>query len=516
MQRNTASLGRPEFVLIGALTPLCLYLVLAPLLDNLNWLVISREGVGLFDWQRVLECWSIGVALLVGGGALCWWREQVTLSRGVAYVSCLVFGMGALSIILRGDLYREAWREWLLFLELWILGGVLKAAAAGMGNRLADIVVTVLTGGALCYLMLILVINHSINWMEIPFEQFSFIGFINIRMFSDWQGFLLPLFPLLLTQYCASRSSRLSVYLLGTLFYTLLFISGSRSVLLGLIVAHLVFAVSFRAKYIDMFLRSCAFLVSGAALYLLCKEYVLPQGTGFATFVGTAGLGGSSGRELTVQAMTNPSGRLELWGQAVDLAARGFPFGVGPGMFAAYPNSIAAAPHNALLSIAAEWGWIVAGISLYFVIRYFVFHLKRLNAELSSSASSILTSKQVDIQLSFLFSLLMLFAQSFVSTNVLLGPVVPICIVVGIAVIAGYQISAINSEVGASYQRKVRINRGWVCIAIAVSAGGFLTIISGDFASVGERNIAYRECSKPTAFFAPHFWAQGWLVNMCP
>lgn len=516
MHQDGMSINQDESLRICVLLPLCLHLLFVPLLDNLSWVPISSEGPGLFDWQRVLECWTLAVALAFGGLWIIVKRGEILFSRRAAYVSSFVFLMGAISILLRDDLHREAWREWLLFLELWMLGVILYAAAKDLGNRLADVVVTFLAGGALCYLMLILVINHSINWMEIPFEQFLFIGFVNVRMFSDWQAFLLPLFPLLFSQYCTSRSSRLAIYLLGTLFYTLLFISGSRSVLLGLIVAHLVFAITFRAKYMAMFLRSSLFFLSGAIFYWLCKLYVLPQSTGFATVVGAGGgTGAGSGRELSVQAMAHPAGRLELWEQTIDLAGRGFPFGIGPGMFAAYPNGIAAASHNALLSIAAEWGWIVAGISLYVVIRYFIFHLRRLKTELASPSSSMLASKQLDIQLSFLFALLMLFAQSFVSTNVFLGPVVPISILVAMAVIAGYQPSIIEAGAG---DRTVKMVRAKWFVACAVMAGFtliFMTIISLDFAVVGERNIAYRECSKLSAAFAPRFWFQGWLVNTC-
>lgn len=510
MPQDLPGFERTEAMRIGLLIPLCLYFIFVPLLDNLNWLPISQEGAGLFDWQRLLECSAIAVALSAAVLWLCVLRGEIAVPRRGLYVSCLIFLMGAISIGLRADLHREALREWLLFFELWMLGAILCSAAAGLGNRLADVVVIVLTGGALCYLMLILVINHSINWMEIPFEQFLFIGFINVRMFSDWQGFLLPIFPLLLTQYCSSRSSRWSIYLLGTLFYTLLFISGSRSVLLGLIVAHLAFTVTLRAKYVAMFVRSLAFTISGGAFYWICKLYVLPQDIGFSIVGDAVG----SGRELTLQTMTNPTGRLGLWEQAITLSGQAFPFGAGPGMFAAYPNSVAAAPHNALLSIAAEWGWVAAGISLFVVIRYFLRHMRRLKTELDTTSKTILGDKHLDVQFSVLFSLFALFVQSFVSTNVLLGPIVPICVLIGVTVIAGYRLP-VRFNAGANGSRPIRIKWFFLCAVILISTTGFMLIISQDFLQVGERNMAYRKCGKPTASFAPRFWTQGWLVDLC-
>ncbi|HWT53440.1 MAG TPA: hypothetical protein VN066_01425, partial [Rhodocyclaceae bacterium] len=68
---------------------------------------------------------------------------------------------------------------------------------------------------------------------------------------------------------------------------------------------------------------------------------------------------------------------------------------------------------------------------------------------------------------------------------------------------------------GSDGTRPIRVNWLFLCTVILLSTGSFISIVSQDFSHVGEKNIAYRQCGKPTSSFAPRFWTQGWLVDLC-
>lgn len=190
-----------------------------------------------------------------------------------------------------------------------------------------------------------------------------FVNFSHIRFFSQFQSWTLPLIvlPLLLSRTTPKGLQLWLPLLLASGWWFLLFSSGTRGTMLGLIIATIVTALTFGRHALPWFKWQGLALLTGLALYILL--FLLPP---LLSAADTSAIqNGTIGR-----ALSNSSGRFHLWQVALSMITEHPWLGVGPMHYACgVTNGIGAHPHNSLLQIAAEWGLPVALIVVIIALR---------------------------------------------------------------------------------------------------------------------------------------------------
>lgn len=179
-----------------------------------------------------------------------------------------------------------------------------------------------------------------------PFDAYIlFANFSNVRFVNQFQIWTMPLIVLPLLLYREKLNSRLFVFifLLGIIWWVIVFASRGRGIQLAILAASCLTLIIFRkdAWPLLKWLGISAFL--GLISYLLLFVYI-PE----------------SGQEIILHGVMNDSARMELWSSALTMIQENPLLGVGPQHYAYYQQTIANHPHNSLLQIAAEWGIPVA------------------------------------------------------------------------------------------------------------------------------------------------------------
>jgi O-antigen ligase len=139
-------------------------------------------------------------------------------------------------------------------------------------------------------------------------------------------------------------------------WWLILFSSGTRGTLLGLIIAVPVTAWAFGRQGLPLLKWQAASATLGLVLY--CLLFLLPPLLG--------GMDTSAIQEGTInRSLSHAHGRFYLWEVALGMVADNPLLGVGPMHYACgITNGIAAHPHNAILQLAAEWGLPVTAMVL--------------------------------------------------------------------------------------------------------------------------------------------------------
>ncbi len=175
-----------------------------------------------------------------------------------------------------------------------------------------------------------MVVHHSyVNY---------FPGFVNVRFFSQFQTWILPLLVVPLV-YIADRRRFFYwvIYLLAVFWWALAFANGAKGMFLGLLVAVMVAGYIYRGGLKTWLRLQCEVVFAGAVFYYLF----------FLLLISFSAVSISAGSVV---------GRLILWKQALGMIVKHPLLGVGPMHFSHFINPIAAHPHNSLLLIGAEWG----------------------------------------------------------------------------------------------------------------------------------------------------------------
>lgn len=193
------------------------------------------------------------------------------------------------------------------------------------------------------------------------------IGFANIRLWSHLATWLLPLAPiggLLLISRRSSKAVKL-IYLFGVgCWWMLIFITTSRGSLVSIAFALFFLAVVFKSGFFrsDYFRCLARQFTVGMFLWLflcvLLPILILPEGDAIQ-------------RELKLHS----SGRIGLFHEALSMSLVNFPLGMGPLAWLTHEPLVTdsalvdavGSPHNMILLVAAEFGWIsVIGMGLAF------------------------------------------------------------------------------------------------------------------------------------------------------
>ncbi len=177
------------------------------------------------------------------------------------------------------------------------------------------------------------------------FEWISpFVSFGNVRFFSQFQAYTLPLLAIPLIGLDLPKPWRVGVALMGAFWWSLQFAVATRTIWLAA-VAVVIFLLIFLRQESRRFLLAQAAMLLCAGLIYLAYIFAFPDMPGFGR-VQQSGL--------------DSSARLPLWLQAISMIGQSPLLGRGPMGFAFIDSDIPAHPHNSLLQIAGEYGLIAA------------------------------------------------------------------------------------------------------------------------------------------------------------
>lgn len=465
-----------------------LLLALLPVLDSRGGWLLGRGGLTLYDWQRIYQLVALAMVLLLSTTIFhgAW---PLFAAHGIGF-SVLTAVVGAFSARWNLVPWQDAAHEIELVVILMMAFFILRAALQKVNARCQPGMVTLLVS---CSALLYLMVFWTDNWEKLVFKGFgdvpiNFVAFSNVRFFSDYQAFVIPFLIYGIARYCSSVLSRWAGWMAMFLFCALFYFSGSRSLIFGQLAAHTGLLVMNGRRHLPLMRRHVLAWIGGGGVFLFCT-FIVPA------FLDTGG--------VQVQSMMRGDLSLRdvLWLQAWRNIAGSPWLGIGPGEFARQLNPIAAGPHNVVLMIAAEWGIPALCIALAgttFVLwpafkrfRWGDFAVDRDFASACWLAFGALAT------------------HSLVA-NVAVIPTSQLCLLLATVLVA-----EIGSPTSKSSVDACRLT-SWSCSVTVIGASILmLFLLVRDIPDLPRRNSVYLKCAKPTPFFSPRFWQQGWLIDGC-
>lgn len=472
---------------LAALLPFCALLLL-PALGTLVPGPISWNTITVYDWERIglvvflVSCLLVSAATRLCGG---------TIDRGDV-LSFVILSWGLLSATANGVVWADAIHDVAMLAALVASATVIVRGLERWGSaEWHRPVLLCLSGSAFLYLVIFFQDNADNLFTPMYMgDGVLFPVFSNVRFFSDYQVLLIP-FLIYLIPLGRLTAKALPVWLLASLFCMLCFFNNTRALLLGQLVAHGSLLLVSRLSYLSTLRRHASVWGLGYLLYLL-----------LSTFVPTV----LQARPASVQPIlrADVSTRLELWSHAAGYIFDHPWFGIGPGEFARNVNGDSAAPHNSLLMIAAEWGIPAMGLALYLLLAHSSRFMGAQNSQPYGRSNSALAVPAW-------LALSALVVHSLVA-NVLVVPSSQLSLLLAASLsIASMRAAALSDEGRISIRPASSLVATWqVLIAIVIA-----WVVAHDLPSLPQRNQEYLDCQKPTPYFSPRFWQQGWLVAGC-
>ncbi|WP_456387864.1 O-antigen ligase family protein [Desulfolithobacter sp.] len=334
-----------------------LYIVLVPTTRLLPIL-------GTYDEKRVLECILLVLVCTVVATipSLCraWLRLFFSLSSGAraVLVACILLGflssLAAVSV-------QYAFLELTLFVCLFIAALSVAVVRQELGRLFDRVMVLGVLVVGWAYLAGFVAFYVSVLASSLSFEQRAlFWSFSNIRFFSQFQTWTLPLVVLPWFFWGRYPLVRLITVLIGSSWWFLFFVSGTRGTLVAMLAAGVLVAVVFGRRGWPWFKLQAIVLLAGLMAYVLIF-LVLP------VFI-SADISSVVAQSIRRDLLHSP-GRMVLWTLALEMIRQHPLLGVGPMHFACDSNLVASHPHNVLLQLASEWGLPVAVSVLLFFVR---------------------------------------------------------------------------------------------------------------------------------------------------
>lgn len=310
---------------------------------------VALDFHGDWPWNDLQRAQQL--LLLTGLGVLVTLLPSIVSKTSVfpesAQLAISIFFLLGLASVLWADALRFAFLEWATF---WLLG--LVALALGQACcrdahvvERTGLVLLAAVGGVVALKILI---GYAASIAEsvrldtlILFEG----TFSNRRFFGQVATLLIPLMA---WAVWTGRRHAAAWFALLAVWWMLLFVSGTRGSWVALGVAHLaLFAWVGTRAWPWMRIQ---FTAAGLGLLAYWVFFYLVPGW----------LGMETGVENRLDNLSTLSAREVIWGLAWHHAVENPWLGIGPMHFAAYPNPVAAHPHNAVLQLAAEWGFPAA------------------------------------------------------------------------------------------------------------------------------------------------------------
>lgn len=439
----------------------------------------------LYDNARLLQVFVLSVLSL---SVLALPTLRVGISRALTMaprfvqLALLVFTSLTLISAHRAAMPMMAVQEVALLLLLGLLALSIAAMAAANRGAVDLALLAAYEGSVLIFIVVFWMAQVAAIHMNQPFEWIHpFITFANVRHFSQFQAYTLPLLVLPLASPRVPFRWRAAAFLVATHWWTLQFAVGTRAIW---------FAAAFSAAISLLVLRreSSTYLKwqglviwGGGLLYLVLNFLVLGDAPGLSA-VGSRGF--------------DTSNRRELWWVALGMVRESPLLGVGPMHFSFRNFEWAAHPHNSILQLAAEYG-LPATVIMVALAAYLLWRCAQWAKTARSEDEQLLN-------VGLFASLLMGLLDSLVSGNTLM-PVSQMTLFVLIGWIIGRNASSPLPSVPVSPQ--------WGGLAIAS-----LSLVCAISVSLGA--LHYYEYWDARKFFVPagashpRHWEEGhWPVG---
>jgi len=332
-------------------TYVAFYGLLAP------WCLLEFTGP-LYDGARFME-----LVLLISLAALLLvipvWRHQAlqaidstpnTVKRGLGASIIL-----ALTSSLFAQFPEQSLQEVSLFLLLLIFGIICQFLTRQYKKLMDHLFIASISLGSLLFICHFIVSYQAAIVTSTTFSWITpFVSFSNVRFFSQYQAYTLPILVVPLVAFNIPFRWRVMAFMLLALWWALHFATGTRSVWFALMVMALFLLVLLPGRARHWLAWQFFAMLIGCFIYSTFDYFTINNGL--------YGLGGITKRGLS------DSGRWPLWLSAFEMIKDHPLLGIGPMHFAFNNFPIAAHPHNAVLHIAAEYGLPAALIVGYLVV----------------------------------------------------------------------------------------------------------------------------------------------------
>ena len=475
---------------------LCAYIILTPVFDLL-------PVIGRYDEKRLLECLLllfISISLITQPAIRDnWIRLAHQLPANSRYLLACLVTLGLLSAV-----GASAPEKAILEISLYILLFITCLYTALQRQRLEQHFDTLITN-ALLITSAFSLVAFSAAFMAAMIEPVPllhwdlFVNFSHIRFFSQFQSWTLPLIvlPLLLNRSTpAGLRLWLPLFLAGSWWF-LLFASGTRGSLLGLIVAAIVIAIAFGRHALPWFKWQGLALLIGLSLYILL--FLLPP------LLGNADTGaiqnGTIGRSLT-----NSSHRYDLWLVAWSMITEHPLLGIGPMHYACgITNGIAAHPHNAVLQIAAEWGLPAALIVIFLL-------LNGARAWICQGRARLATANAAAGYHHPMLYPALLGSLTTATTHALFSGIINMPLSqITMTLVIGWMIGIYYRPADTFSKKPVATIAIWIILVLAASAG-LISGITPDLLNFGEL-LNINHIPAGLTHYMPRFWQQGLICG---
>ena len=471
------------------------YILLTPSFDLL-------PSYGMYNEKRILECLIllIAVALLLIDKTLSlkWIGTFTTLPILVRYSLFAIFIIGLLSAANAPQAiaaFLDVALYTLIFIAIILVAAIQQLITQKKFE--AFFLITLLASTAI-YLTTFFSGQIAASLEPVPLlHQSLFANFSHLRFFGQFQSWTLPLIvlPLLLVPRLP-RSLKILTLIIAASWWYLLFTSGTRGSMFGLIIAFAAVAIAFGRHALPWFKWQGVAIVAGLLIYITLF-FILPAMTSSDS---STVLKNTVGRELA-----HSTGRFKLWEKAGQMIVNEPFLGVGPSHYGCdLSNHIAAHPHNSILQIAAEWGLPVAilitGITLFSLLRW----IQRGRVLLSTSPQGSNQSRAL-LYPTLLASLVAAGTHSLFS-GVIIMPLSQIMMIIVIGwMIAVYQAATDKQKPILSTQNGFRLA---LTALVLLSSGILIYATVPDIFHLFELQGAFQS-EHPTTRVLPRFWQQG-------
>jgi len=473
------------------------YIALTPSLNLI-------PALSSYDQKRLLECALLvfGAVSLLTNGTFQQGFTNTFLGFGKLQRSFVItiFGLGLLSALFATDV-QKALVEVSLFLLLFINCLLISVQWQKYQTESLQAFGYALLISAGFYLIAFLsaYLAASINGVSAAHWDL-FVNFSHVRFLSQFQSWTLPLIvlPVFLSNRFSTGLGRWLFIFIASGWWLILFSSGTRGTLLGLIVAGIVTVLAFGRRVLPWFKWQAGTMCLGLLLY--CLLFLLPPLLGGMDT--TAIQHGTVGRTLT-----HPHGRFHLWEVALGMIEAHPVLGIGPMQYACgVTNGIAAHPHNAVLQLAAEWGLpVVLMITVLWVsgIRAWV----RLGRDELAAPQRTLSHSMM-IYPALLASLITASTHALFS-GIIVMPLSQVAMILVIACMLGIYLQRRPQRNAPAYPPYKRLI--WLLIIIfAITA-----LITGILPDLTLTNDVFNATHIPSGagFYMPRFWQQGLICG---
>lgn len=340
MPRNK---GSHDPLFFTSLSSLAIWLSVSSVLLLAGVLIKFDNGLHQFDQNRIEQFLILASGACIVAFAPHKYRLGLLAYPGISLVILGVFfilGLLAVAISLHA---RFALLEWATFFLIYVATLLFAAAYLDYRAQVERCWMALLAVVGLIVVIKVMA-GYVASWthnVRLDTQMLYEGVFPNRRFFGQLATLLIPLMG-----WACLTQKRFAAgwFLLLAAWWMLLFVSGTRGSWMAMVIAHgVVLAWSGRKAFAWGGIQLTSAFAGLGAYWLLF--YAVPYWLGIEV-----------GVENRLDNLSTLSGREVIWGLAWQYILANPWLGIGPMHFAAYVNSVAAHPHNAIMQLAAEWG----------------------------------------------------------------------------------------------------------------------------------------------------------------